>query len=84
MKKVKCIRSGLCCMLTPCKKGEEGYKGFCKFLILHKDRTTSCKLLNERKVQPKDIDINGGCVLRSMKWLENIHKNLIKIRGMRL
>jgi len=61
MKKFKCTRCGACCISGPCSSGIENENGVCKFLEVHKNRTTSCQLVVDHKIDFKKISLNGGC-----------------------
>lgn len=62
-----CIRCGLCCTLQLCSKGRrknKNKKGNCLFLIKNEDKTTSCKLVLENKMNGNSIDLGEGCVMQ--------------------
>jgi len=63
---IPCQRCGICCTVGPCYHGKVDNKlGICIHLR-KKDKIYSCQLLVRKKVQPIDIGIGKGCVLRAI------------------
>jgi len=52
----KCIRCGMCCIITCCYDMDQE---LCPYLIVHKDLTTSCSNIPRRNKY-----IGTGCILR--------------------
>lgn len=73
--KSKCVRCGICCIIGCCVQGKENEDGYCEFLIVHEDLTTSCKRVLHEDYDPAYITIDKGCHLRGrpdfFKELEN-------------
>lgn len=67
--KIPCIRCGVCCSSGVCPHGIEDSYGMCAYLIINdkqNGKQTSCKLLLENRINPKDIGIGIGCILREL------------------
>jgi len=77
MTKLECIRCGICCSTGPCPHGVESNEGVCIYLILHRNGGTSCILVLEGIVRPKDVGIGSGCTLRRLPKIYNIYKKTI-------
>lgn len=65
---VPCIRCGVCCATDICNYGIENEYYVCQYLIKDNEdnNVTSCKLVTDRVIKPKDIGINSGCKLRKL------------------
>lgn len=62
---IPCVRCGVCCSSGVCQHGIEDHRGLCEHLILSTNNT-SCSLILENKINPNDISINKGCMLRKV------------------
>ena len=88
-KPVACARCGMCCLMGCCRQGvEHEDDGYCKYLVINPDYTTSCQLVLEGKHDPNIITIGWGCYLQGTDELyaEYLHtlkprKDMIKERG---
>uniref|UniRef100_A0A6M3L0J8 Uncharacterized protein n=1 Tax=viral metagenome TaxID=1070528 RepID=A0A6M3L0J8_9ZZZZ len=68
MKILKCTRCGICCLSTPCDGNSP-----CKKLIIHKDKTTSCKDYDKDNLFWK-----SGCFLRHFIEIYEFEKSKAK------
>jgi len=64
LKRVPCIRCGVCCVSVPCLAWDNatGCSGLCPALIIHKEGHTSCKNII-REGDP----FGEGCVIRGFE-----------------
>lgn len=69
-KKLECIRCGICCLNELCGYGEYNKDSICKFLIVHKDLTTTCRLI---KNGAADSLLRYGCILRKFPEMYNLY-----------
>lgn len=82
---IPCVRCGVCCSSGVCSNGVEDDRGLCDYLILSKNNA-SCKLLLENKINPKDIGIGVGCILRQIPFVfqyyeDQMRKKLLNMKS---
>lgn len=76
---IPCVRCGVCCSSGVCSHGVEDLRGLCEYLILSADNT-SCGLLLENKINPNDIGISKGCILRGIPHVFHYYEDQMRTK----
>lgn len=77
MKRMECIRCGLCCILGPCSRGEDiidRAEPGCRYLVKDNNGNFACFLLMTKRIKPSEIHIGRGCMIRQHAIYQNLKK----------
>lgn len=67
-----CIRCGMCCIVAPCHVEEGSNLGYCKYLTVNDDLTTTCERIKVNDLARRNM-VGTGCLIRCNEEIYNLH-----------